>query len=221
MSIIEQDRPRQGALLQRLREMIESGELAPGERITEQALAAHFGVSRTPLREALRALASEGLVETAPNRGARVARLTQADVDEIFPIMAQLEALAGELAAERLTELALAEIRALHYQMLLHYRRGEAPAYFMVNEQIHDKILAAAGNATLSGLYRSLVGRVRRARYLSPISEAQWARSVAEHEAILAALEERDGPRLATLLRDHVATKAATVKATLDSEKSD
>ena len=221
MSVVEQERPSHGTLSERLRAMIESGELAPGARITEQALASHFGVSRTPLREALRALASEGLVETEPNRGARVASLTQADVDEIFPIMAQLESLAGELAAARLTEVDLAEIRALHYQMVLHHKRGERPPYFMVNEQIHDKILCAAGHATLSGLYRSLVGRVRRARYRSPVSEAQWAQSVAEHEAILAALEARDGPRLAALLRDHVATKAATVKATLASEQAD
>ena len=220
MSVVEQERPSHGTLLERLREMIESGELAPGERITEQALASRFGLSRTPLREALRALASEGLVETEPNRGARVASLTQADVDEIFPIMAQLEALAGEMAAARLTEVDLAEIRALHYQMVLHHKRGERPPYFMVNEQIHDKILCAAGNATLLNVYRSLVGRVRRARYLSPVSEAQWAQSVAEHEAILAALEARDGPRLAALLRDHVATKAATVKATLASEQA-
>ena len=220
MSVVEQTRPRQETLLERLREMIESGALAPGERITEQALAARFGVSRTPLREALRALATEGLVETAPNRGARVARLTPADVDEIFPIMAQLEALAGELAAARLTDLELAELKALHYEMALHHTRGASRAYLVVNERIHDKILSAAGNATLSTLYRSLAGRVRRARYASPMSEAQWARSLAEHEAILAALEARDGPRLSALLRDHVATKAATVKATLAVEQT-
>ena len=220
MSVVEQTRPGQVSLLERLREMIESGALAPGERITEQALATRFGVSRTPLREALRALASEGLVETAPNRGARVARLTPGDVDEIFPIMAQLEALAGELAAARLTEIELAELKALHYEMALHHTRGDSRAYIVVNERIHDKILSAAGNATLSTLYRALAGRVRRARYVSPMSEAQWARSLAEHEAILAALEARDGPRLSALLRDHVATKAATVKATLAVEQT-
>ena len=216
MSVTTEGPPRLGALVERLRWLIESGELAPGDRITEQALAGRFGVSRTPLREALRALASEGMVELTPNRGARVARLTPADVDEIFPVMAQLEALAGELAASRITELELAELRALHYQMVLHYRRGERPDYARLNEAIHDKILAAAHNATLTGLYRSLAARVRRARYVARMSDGEWAKAVAEHESILAALEARDGPRLSAVLKDHVATKAATVKARLE-----
>ena len=213
---------RQGALVALIRELIETGELAPGARITEQALAARFGVSRTPLREALRALATEGYVTLAPNRGARIAPLSPADIDELFPVMAQLEALAGELAAPRMTELELAELRALHYQMVLHYRRGEAADYAALNEAIHDRILAAAGNATLSGLYRSLAGRVRRTRYLARMSDSQWASAVAEHESILAALEIRDGARLAAVLKDHVATKAATVKARLkEAERAD
>lgn len=217
MSALTESPTRQTALIALIRDLIESGELAPGARVTEQALAARFGVSRTPLREALRALASEGFIALSPNRGARVAELSPADVDEIFPVMAQLESLAGELAAPRLTDLELAELRALHYQMVLHYKRGERADYAALNEQIHDKILAAAGNATLTGLYRSLAGRVRRSRYAARMSDRDWAKAIAEHEAILAALEARDGPRLATVLKDHVATKAETVKARLTS----
>ena len=110
------------AVTARLRDMIVEGEYPPGSRLPERVLCETFGISRTPLREALKVLASEGLLELAPHRGARVAGLTAMDVDELFPVMGALEALAGELACARITEMELAEIRALHYQMVLHHR---------------------------------------------------------------------------------------------------
>ncbi len=208
-------RPLHGELVARLRDLINEGELEPGLRLTEKELCARFGVSRTPLREALKVLASEGLVELLPNRGARVARLTPADVEEIFPVMAQLEALAGELACRHVGEEALAEIQALHYQMVLHYRRRELAPYFALNQQIHERILAAARNDTLAAMSRALAGRVRRARYIADMTEAEWAQAVAEHDEMLAALLARDGPRLAEVSRRHVITKAETVRASL------
>ncbi|MEE8500357.1 MAG: GntR family transcriptional regulator, partial [Kiloniellales bacterium] len=112
-------------LVARLRDLIVEGELTPGARVPERTLCQRFGVSRTPLREALKVLASDGLLELLPNRGATVARLTAADLDEMFPVMGALEALAGELACARISDAELAEIRALHYQMALHHTRGE------------------------------------------------------------------------------------------------
>ncbi|MFQ6018489.1 MAG: GntR family transcriptional regulator [Kiloniellaceae bacterium] len=202
-------------LVARLREMIVEGELVPGTRVPERALCARFGVSRTPLREALKVLASEGLLDLAPNRGATVARLTAADLDEMFPVMGALEALAGELACSRIGEAEIAEVRALHYQMVLHATRGELPAYFRLNQRIHERILEAAGNATLARLYRGLSGRVRRARYVANMSKARWDQAVAEHEAILVALSARDGPRLARILKAHLKNKCETVKESL------
>ena len=206
-------------LVVRLRDLINEGELAPGLRITEKDLCGRFGVSRTPLREALRVLANEGLVELLPNRGARVARLTPADVEEIFPVMAQLEALAGELACRHLGEEELAEIQALHYQMVLHYRRRELAPYFALNQAIHEKILAAARNDTLAAMSRALAGRVRRARYIADMTEAEWAQAVAEHEEMLAALVARDGAALAEVSKRHVITKAETVRNSLLRER--
>src|SRR5690606_33021775 len=118
-----------------------------------------------PLREALKVLASEGLLDLLPNRGARVARLTPEAVDEMFPVMGALEALAGELACQRMTEADLFEIKALHYRMAMHHARGERAEYFALNQQIHERIMAAAGNGLLVGLYEGLAGRIRRARY--------------------------------------------------------
>ncbi len=208
-------------LTARIRDQINEGELAPGTRVPERLLCERFGVSRTPLREALKVLASEGLLELSPNRGATVSRLTVEDVEEVFPVMGALEALAGELACAHITEEELAEIRALHYQMVLHYTRGERPAYFQLNQAIHEKILAAAHNNTLSNQYRGLAGRIRRARYLANMSKARWAEAVAEHAEILAALSERDGPRLAAILKRHLQNKCETVKEALRAEAGD
>ena len=203
------------AVTGRLRDMIVEGEFPPGLRLPERALCETFGISRTPLREALKVLASEGLLELAPHRGARVAGLTATDVDELFPVMGALEALAGELACARITETELAEIRALHYQMVLHHRLGERPPYFELNQKIHEKILEAARNPTLTASYNNLSGRIRRARYTANINTARWAQAVGEHEEMLEALDARDGARLAEIFKRHLRNKCETVKAAL------
>lgn len=205
-------------LVGRLRNLIVEGELAPGARVPERELCDRFQVSRTPLREALKVIASEGLLELAPNRGARVADLTLESVQELFPVMGALEALAGELAAARVTTEGLAEIRALHYQMVLHHERRELAPYFRLNQQIHERILDWAGNPTLIALYRGLAGRIRRARYVANMSQARWAAAVAEHEEILKALEARDGTALAEVLKRHLRNKCETVIEALQAE---
>ncbi len=199
-------------VVERLRDMIVEGALEPGARVPERELCARFAVSRTPLREALKVLASEGLLELLPHRGAQVTRLTAADLDELFPVMGALEALAGELACAQITEAELAEIRALHYQMALHATRGELADYFRLNQRIHEAIMAAARNPTLARLYRGLAGRVRRARYLANMSKPRWDQAVGEHEAILEALEKRDGAALGRVLKAHLQNKCETVK---------
>jgi len=202
-------------LVARLRDLIVEGELTPGMRVPERALCERFGVSRTPLREALKVLASEGFLHLLPNRGATVTSLTVADMDEVFPVMGALEALAGELACARITDEQIAEVRALHYQMVLHYARKELPQYFRLNQRIHELIMDAAGNATLSRMYRGLAGRIRRARYVANMTKARWDQAVEEHEAILLALSQRDAASLGRILKQHLRNKCETVKESL------
>jgi DNA-binding GntR family transcriptional regulator len=199
----------------RLRDLIVEGILAPGARIAERQLCESLGVSRTPLREALKVLASEGLVELLPNRGARVARLDERDVEDMFQVMGALEALAGALACAHMTEAELAEIAALHYEMLAQYTRRKLPEYFRLNQAIHAAIVAAARNPILAATYQSLAGRIRRARYFANLSEERWRNAVEEHEAILQALQARDGARLARLLEDHLRNKSAVLRGEL------
>ncbi len=199
-------------LVGRLRDMIFSGELRGGDRVPEQKLCDMLGISRTPLREALKVLGNEGLLELLPNRGARVATLSEADINEIFPVMGALEALSGELACASLTDAEYAEIRALHYQMALHHTRGELAAYFRTNQQIHETILKAAKNPTLEAQYNALAGRIRLARFRANMTQARWDQAMREHEEMLTALEARDGKRLSEVLSRHLENKRETVK---------
>ena len=199
-------------LLERLRQMIIDGDLMPGEKVPEKDLCDRFGVSRTPLREALKVLANDGLVTLTPNRGAMIADLTLEDLEEAFPVMGALEALSGEMACANITDAEITDIKKLHNKMVAHYEAREIKPYFRTNQQIHEMILAAARNQTLSSLYRGLEGRIRQARYLANMSTSRWTQAVREHEKIIAALEARDGAGLAKILKNHLASKFETVK---------
>ncbi|HLZ67847.1 MAG TPA: GntR family transcriptional regulator [Aliidongia sp.] len=199
-------------LLGRLRDMIIEGELAPGTRLRERELTEWLGVSRTPLREALKVLAAERLIELTPNRGARIASLSEAEIRHMFELMGALESLAGRLAATRVSEAELLELQAMHLQMRAHYVRRDLPAYFRLNQAIHRRIVAAAGNPLLAQAYDQLAGRIRRPRFLASQWSAQrWAQAIDEHEGIMAALAARDGPLLSQLLEAHLRHKAETV----------
>lgn len=208
-------RPLHDEVAARLRDLIIRGELAPGERLNERVLTERFGISRTPLREAIKVLSSEGLVELLPNRGAAVTRLTMADAEDMFQVMAALEALAGELACQRASDDDVAEVRALHYQMRAHHARRELAEYFRLNQRIHEKIVECARNAALTGVYRGLSGRIRRARYMANLSRERWDHAVEEHEQILGALVRRDGEALKALLRRHLENKFDVIRAAL------
>lgn len=208
-------RPLHEALAERLRQMIVEGAIEPGARIDERGLCERFGVSRTPLREAIKVLGREGYVTLVPNRGASAAALTERDLEEAFPIMGALEALAGEMAAAHATGEEIAAIRALHEEMRARHRAGDRPAYFALNERIHLAIAAASGNATLEAMQRSLDGRVRRGRYQANVSPARWDQAMAEHERIMEALADRDGPGLGAILRLHLDNKLVALREAL------
>lgn len=205
-------------LAERLRRLVLDGYLAPGERINEQELADRFAVSRTPVREALKVLAAEGLITITPHRGATVTALSEAELADAFPVMGALEALAGELAAKRATDAEIEAIAHLHTRMLEYYRRRDLANYFKANQAIHEAILSAARNETLSHHSGQLAGRVRLARYRANMSEERWAQAVAEHEDILAALMARKPSVLARILKTHLDNKLATVRQALEKQ---
>jgi DNA-binding GntR family transcriptional regulator len=208
-------------LLERLRDLIISCELAPDSKIPEKELCERFGVSRTPLREALKVLAYEGLVVLQPNRGATVSPLTTADLRDVVPIYTRLEALAGELACSHCSDADIEEIRALHEEMVGHYRTRSFKAHFALNEAIHERIHAGAGNPTLFSMLRSMSSRIRRARIYANAIEDRWADAIREHEDIIDALQARQGERLAGLLRSHMENTFESIKDCLTAKLPD
>jgi DNA-binding GntR family transcriptional regulator len=195
----------------RVRAMLLEGDIRPGARIPERELCDILRISRTPLREALKVLAAEGLVVLLPRRGSRAAKLTDKDVHDLFEVCQGLEALAGELACERITEPELEEIHDAHQAMIVHYKDGDLAQYYRRNRQIHEAIVAAAMNPVLSSIYESVTARIRRARYVTPMSSHRWTMAIQEHEAILNALKRRDGVGLAHILRAHLRHKREEV----------
>jgi len=195
----------------RLRTMLVEGQIAPGAKLNERELSAQLRVSRTPLREAIKLLAAEGLVDLLPNRGAVAVKLTEADVVNTFELLATLEGMSGELAAQRITDEELAELRALHYEMMACFARRDLSGYYRINARIHTAINDAARNPVLASTYRSINARVQSLRFRTNQNEAKWKSAVAEHERMVEALAAHDAAAMRTLMIEHLNRKRDTV----------
>ena len=195
----------------RLRILIDNGELKPGTRLNEMELCTQLGVSRTPFREALRSLASEGLIELQPNRGAMVSILTRELLAEILPIMAVLEGLAGRLAAIHMIDIEIETVMKCHTNMMMHYHNRDLSNYFVENRIIHDLITEGSGNQALINSINTLSAKVRLARFTTEMTEDRWAQAVKDHEKIVGALNARNSELLEHLLIQHVNTKGETI----------
>ena len=195
----------------RLRQMLVESDILPGAKLNERELCEALKVSRTPLREAIKMLAAEGLVELLPNRGAIAVELTEADVMATFEVMAGLEAMSGEFAAERITDAELAEIRAMHYEMMAAWTRRDLSAYYRINASIHRAINAAAKNPVLTITYNQVNARLQALRFRSNQDEEKWQRAVHEHEQMVEALAAHDGARMRKILVAHLGNKRDVV----------
>lgn len=188
----------------RLRDLIAEGHLREGSRIVERELCEQFGISRTPLREAFKVLAVEGLVELLPNRGAVVSRIGPVEARDMLRVTARLEALAGELACVEASDAELDAIRAMHDDMMAHYRKRDRSPYFRLNQDIHVAIVQCARNPQLAAIHARLHARMKRIRFMGNDVPENWAGAVADHEAIIDALVRRDGPATAAALQQHL-----------------
>jgi DNA-binding GntR family transcriptional regulator len=191
-------------LVNHLRDMIIEGDLEPGTRLHEGQLGEQLGVSRTPLREAIKYLASEGLVELVPSRGAVVKRFSPKDVKDMLTVLRSLEELAGRLACEFASDEEVAGVRALHDQMIACYKSGDRLQYYKLNQDIHSAIVGLSKNAALADIHIMLQTRLKRIRFIGHEGPEKWAAAVAEHEEMITALEARDKDRLAEVLGRHL-----------------
>lgn len=184
--------------------MLIRGQLQPGEKLSESDLCERFQVSRTPLREALRVLAHDGVLVPVPHRGMVVATIDTHDVLNHFPVMAALEGLAGELACRRATQEDRDSMRKIHEAMLHHYSRHEEADYLHYGRMIHQRFIELADNPVLADAYAQILIRIRQVRFVTSKPKALWRQSVLEHNAIQAAFEAGNDRILGDLLRQHV-----------------
>ncbi|KMO38947.1 GntR family transcriptional regulator [Methylobacterium variabile] len=196
-------------------EAIVTGALAPGSRLDEQALADRFGVSRTPVREALRQLGTTGLVEVRPRRGAVVAQVTADQLAELFVAMGEVEATCARLAAQSMSPLERRRLDALHDAMADLARDGDPAAFARANTTFHGAIYAGAHNAVLSDFALGLRRRLQPYRAAQFRLPGRLARSHAEHGAVVAAiLSGRAAEAHAAMLR-HVTLVESSVEGLL------
>jgi DNA-binding GntR family transcriptional regulator len=194
--------------VQQVRDQLEddivNGRMLPGEQVQLEALVQRFGVSRTPVREALQQLEASGLVEVVPKRGTYVARIGVSELVQMFEVMAELEALCARLAARRVQPAALAEIldalTACEQQALAQ----DANAYYYANELFHQLIYQACGNPFLVQQTTALKNRLKPYRRMQLRIRNRIAQSLNEHRLIVSALQAGEGDLAAQAARDHV-----------------
>lgn len=198
---------RADSIAQQLEEMILTGHFTSGDRLDEHSLAARFGVSRTPIREAFQKLAVSGLVEQFPRRGVFVCRPGPVELIEMFEVMAELESVCGRLAARRITDAALRDLNDANARCREAVARGDTDAYYRENERFHHIIYAQPGNGFLEQETRRLHRRLKPFRRLQLQLRGRMAQSMSEHEAIVRVLAAGDAAGAAEALRDHVAVQ--------------
>ncbi len=189
---------------ERLRGQIFARELEPGAWIDESKLSAEYGISRTPLREALKVLAAEGLVAMKPRRGAYVAEMSRDDVAQIYHLLALLEADAAGEAARSASEEQLARLQQLHDRLEKQVRQRDA--FFATNEQFHMALLDIAGNRWRTQIVADLRKVMKLNRHHSLLKQGRLSDSLAEHRALMSAITAREGAHAVKLMREHFAS---------------
>jgi DNA-binding GntR family transcriptional regulator len=204
-----------------LRNEIVTGVLPPGARLNERELCERLKVSRTPIREALKTLAQEGLISVRPNHSPIVSDMDIEELTSLVEVVATIEGLAGRLAARHMNEAKIAELGLLHYTMFLHHTRHELPGYFEANKAFHRKIIEFAENKVLLWVWDLLALRVDRARYTSNLWPPRWSAAVQEHERILEALKAADEEQAALHMANHVRNGLSLVIARMKAGQGD
>lgn len=214
---VEADKSKEGAseresvqellaeqLAERLRDLIVTDELRPGTPLRERTLAERLQVSRTPLRDALKILASDGLVSLLPNRGAVVTELTPDQIEEKLDVLGMIEESAALRACKTASDDEISEIRALHHEMLAAYERRDRVTYFHLNQRIHRGIVNAAHNGTLAQIHELLNRQLYRYRFQGSVTSEIWHTAIDEHEEIIKLLSARQAQALGEFMRRHV-----------------
>lgn len=201
-----------------LRDRIIKGALPAGARIVERKLSAELDVSRTPVREALKLLHADSLIEISRNKGAQVTTYSALQTLQLFDVIASLESLAAERLAERITKDQLDALEHLHAAMLAQHHAGEADAYFDINSEIHDTILATCGNPVLQQMHTKMMARARRGRFMAIMDPDRLTTAVQEHEQLMAAFRAKNAEAARQIWREHLLNTGQSVTDVLRSQ---
>lgn len=196
---------------ERLRTRIYAHDLEPGAWIDEQALTAEYGISRTPLREALKVLASEGLVTLKPRRGCYVTELSEQDLDDIFPVMALLESRCAHEATLKAKEPDLRQLGEIHADLERYAAANDADRFFEANQAFHDMLQDLAGNRWLRQLIEETRKFIKLTRRDSLNLTGRLRQSLAEHREILAAVQQRNAEKAGQLMHEHILSGRAAL----------
>ena len=214
------EKRRADSIAEDLEEMIFSGTYSDGDRLDEIRLAEHFGVSRTPVREAFQRLALSGLVEQIPHRGVFVRQPGPVELMEMFEVMAELEASCGRLAALRISDAALDDLRDANRNCQAAVDAQDADEYYRENERFHQIIYSQSGNGFLEQEALRLHKRLKPFRRVQLRFRGRMKQSMSEHEDIVDALQEGDADKAVTTLRQHVAVQGEKFHHLMASLKS-
>jgi DNA-binding GntR family transcriptional regulator len=204
-------------LVAKVREMIVDGELKAGAALPERMLCETFGVSRTPLREAFKILASEGLIELRSHRTPIITPINRAEIANIFDVMVALDGVVGVQAATLATTDDIARLNAMHEQLVRLHHDASRTAYFRLNQEIHVEVTRLARNPVLLNIWTTLHANIFRARAVANYDARRWTESVEEHEAFMALLRARDAAGFAAALSSHTRKTGDAVLQTLTS----
>ena len=187
-----------------LRELIMSGELQEGDKIKEDELCSSMGISKTPLREALRVLSVEGLIKLVPNRGSFVSTPTFEEIREMFDVMSVLEGICARAAAEKMSAKDLAALEKLHDRLENNFKRRAQREYIRINNQFHSFVQELAGNRTLNQIVNGLRQKILLYRYQSLNLPERFEQSIQEHRDLIEAFRKKDPKKVETLMRRHL-----------------
>lgn len=204
-----------------LREMIMIGELKNGDKINENDLCASMGISKTPLREALRVLSAENLISLVPNHGAFVTKPTTEEIKEMFAVMSVLEGVCARAAAEKMTPVDFARLEKLHAKLEETFERRDQEEYIRINDQYHSLVQEIAGNRTLNQIVAGLRKKILLYRFQSLNLPERFECSIREHRDLLEAFRQGHHTRAEALMREHLQNQSQALGTLAEQSKAD
>lgn len=213
--------PLRDVVFNTLREAILKGELKPGERLMELQLAAKLGVSRTPIREAIRMLEQEGLAVTVPRKGAEVAKMTEKDMEDVLVIRATLDQLAVELACDAITEEQFKQLQSAGKNFENSLQTGNLKKIAQADVEFHDVIYQATGNIKLVTMLNNLREQMYRYRVEYLKDDSKYQELIREHQAITEGIRTKDKKHASEMMKSHVLNQAVAIKNMIREQDGD